>query len=60
MDYLAAMNMNLGFAMAVEYVNGIHASAGGEVWVWEFAGAVEDGPPDLPVVVPTAGLVIRP
>jgi hypothetical protein len=49
-----------GFALAVDYVDGIHPSAGGEVWVWEFLGPVEDGPPDLPVVVPTAGLVIRP
>jgi hypothetical protein len=48
------------FVVAVEYVDHIHPSAGGEVWVWEFVGPVEDGPPDLPVVVPTAGLVIRP
>src|SRR5262249_51625370 len=48
------------FPLAVEYVNGIHGSSSGEVCVWEVAGPVEDGPPDIPVVVPTAGLVIRP
>lgn len=48
------------FPVSVGYVNGIHAAAGGDVWVWEYLGEVADGPPELPVVVPTAGLSLRP
>lgn len=48
------------FPLVVEYVDGIHGSATGEVCVWEVADPVEEGPPDVPILVPTAGLVIRP
>lgn len=48
------------FPLTVEYIEGIHGSATGEVCVWKVTGPVEDGPPDVPVLIPTAGLVIRP
>lgn len=48
------------YRLEADYVNGIHPEANRDVRIWEYAGAVEDGPPDLPIPVPTAGLVIRP
>jgi hypothetical protein len=48
------------YRLEADYVNGIHLEASCNVCVWEFAGPVEEGPPDLPIPVPTAGIVIRP
>jgi hypothetical protein len=48
------------FPLLVRYVDHIHASAGGDVRVWEFLEPVSGGPPDISVVIPTAGLVFRP
>lgn len=46
------------FPVAVQYVDGIHATAG-DVWVWEFQNEVEDGPPAITIPIPTAGMEIR-
>ncbi len=48
------------FPLTVEYLGGIHAGGTGTVTVWENLGAVADGPPALPILIPTAGMSIRP
>jgi hypothetical protein len=48
------------FPLVVRYVDHIHATAGGDVRVWEFLEPVSGGVPDISVVIPTAGLVFRP
>ncbi len=48
------------FPVTVGYVAGVHRSHSGHVWVWEVLGEVADGPPDIPVLIPTAGMTLRP
>ncbi|WP_197490917.1 ArnT family glycosyltransferase [Planctomyces sp. SH-PL62] len=48
------------FPLLVDYVDGAHRDTQGLVTIWQVTAHVEDGPPDLPVLVPTASLRIEP
>lgn len=48
------------FPVTIDYVDGVHRNRSGKVWVWEVLGEVADGRPDIPVLIPTAGMTLRP
>jgi hypothetical protein len=51
------------FALIAEFPLEVHYSIShtrGQVFVWRFTGGLADGPSEIPVVVPTAGLTIQP
>jgi hypothetical protein len=48
------------YPLTIDYAEHAYEGVGGLVCVWEYTDVVEEGKPDLPVVIPTAGIVFRP
>jgi hypothetical protein len=48
------------YPLVVDYVQHAHSNYGGEVQVWRNRLPVLAGPPDLPIIIPTAGMSIQP
>ena len=48
------------FPVSAEYAYGANRGVHGVVTVWEVAGPVEEGPPQLQIVIPTAGIEYNP